>query len=194
MTSEVYWTVLGLIIEAPDYGAELFRSYQREYDELQPVSESSHIYAAINELEDRGYIREVRASRRSRAGVGRQPRPHYEATELGIRDFIDHLVEQAEADRKSHELWLRQLAAFAEQPSVALHVLGRFQRICLQRVGTLGEGAAGEPPEAREELVAHLAAKHERFAGGGTLSWLKYTIAIFEARAGRAARDGTPRT
>ncbi len=185
MTSWVNWVVLGLVIELPDYGAEIFRRYQRLYADVLPVSESSHIYASLNELVRRGYLQEMPPPPGALAGVGRLPKPGYRATPLGVRSFIDWLVEQAEAERKRQVLWVRQLAIFTDSPVVALQVLGRFQSACLQRAGTDGKAAAGPVPETREELTEHLLAKQQRFAGGGMLSWLKYTIAVFEARAGK---------
>lgn len=189
MTSAVYWAVLGLLIQYPGYGAEVFKRYQRRYADVLPVSDCSHIYTAITELVRRGYAEEMPPPRTALAGVGRQPKPSYRATPLGVRSFIDRLVEQAEIERNRHALWVRQLGVFADAPVLALQVLERSQNLYLQKAGSDGKAAVGPAPESRDELVEHLAAKRQRFAGGGVLSWLKYAISTFEARAADAARN-----
>ena len=50
MTSQVYWVLLGLVIERPSYGMEYYHRYQRLYGVAHPVSGWSHIYEALNVL------------------------------------------------------------------------------------------------------------------------------------------------
>jgi DNA-binding PadR family transcriptional regulator len=186
MTSVVHWTVLSLVIERASYGHELFKRYLRMYGDVLPISEASHIYASLNELERRGYVREVQAPRAILKGVGRQPKSHYQATPAGVRSYIDWLVEQADVERKHQALWVRQLAIFADEPAAALHVLGRARSQYLQGTGIAGDRSPA--PGSREALSGELVARHQREAGGGMLSWLKYAIATFEARRDDAAR------
>ena len=187
MTSVVNWTLLGLIIERPSYGLELYKRYERMYSDLLPISESSHVYAGLNELERRSYIQEVRVPRAALASVGRQPKLHYQATPAGIRSYIDWLVAQADVERRRQALWVRQLAIFADEPSMALHVLGRFRSQYLQ--GTTDDPPSSPVPGSRDQLIEELLDKRQRIAGGGMLSWLKHAIATFEARARSVARD-----
>jgi DNA-binding PadR family transcriptional regulator len=133
MTSVVYWVLLGLVIERSSYGLELYNRYQRLYADLLPVSSSSHIYTALDELQSRGFIETVPG-----VGVGRQPKPHYRATPLGTSSFEDWYVEQMDLQRRSLELWARQLAIFANDPAVALRMIGRFRREYLESASQIG--------------------------------------------------------
>ena len=187
MTSEVYWTLLGLVIERPSYGLELYNRYQRVYADLLPVSGESHIYKGLDEMERRGFIETVPG-----VGVGRQPKPHYQATPLGVRSFEDWCVERMDAQRRSQELWTRQLAIFAHDPPAALNILHRFRCQYLEMAGKTGGQPEGSSIDSRDAFVDELVAEQQRIAAGGMLSWLRYAIARFQERAGSVASDGPP--
>jgi DNA-binding PadR family transcriptional regulator len=189
MTSVVYWVLLGLVIERPSYGLELYNRYQRLYADLLPVSGSSHIYTALDELESRGLIETI-----PEAGVGRQPKPHYRVTALGASSFEDWYVEQMDLQRRSLELWARQLAIFAHDPVAALRLIGRFRREYLETAGQIGAGSAGSVSDSRGALIDELVAEQKRIAAGGMLSWLRYASARFEDRKRSLIDDDPPRT
>lgn len=188
MTSIVSWVLLGLVIERPSYGNELFHRYQRLYKDVLPVSGESHIYTALNRLEERGLIEEIP----DLGGIGRQPRPHYRATEIGRRNYEDWLVEQISAQLHQQQLWVRQLAIFAGDPLAALNVLSRFREQCLEGAGETGRAAGGTPTDSRG-LVGRLEAEQQRISVGGMLYWLGTARASFEGLAGRAASNDPPR-
>jgi DNA-binding PadR family transcriptional regulator len=188
MTSPVNWTILGLVIERPSYGLELANRFQRAYADVLPLSGDSHVYSALNMLEARGMIEIV-----SRTKVDRQPKPHYHATPLGIGSYEDWLVEQIDAQSRSQELWVRQLAIFAHDPPLALQMLGRYEHKYLKDAGATGYLPEGSGLDSREELIDGLVAEQRRVAVGGMLSWLRYAYARFEALAGSAAGDEPPR-
>jgi DNA-binding PadR family transcriptional regulator len=186
MASVVYWAVLGLVIERPSYGLEFYNRYQRLYADLLPVSGSSHIYTALDELEGRGFIETV-----SEVGTGRQPKPHYRATPLGTRRFEDWYVEQMDAQRRGLELWARQLAIFAHEPVRAVDLIGRFRREHLARAGKIGRGSEGSVSNSRGALIDELVAEQQRIEAGGMLSWLRFADARFQERARSVASDGS---
>jgi DNA-binding PadR family transcriptional regulator len=93
MTSPVNWVIRGLVIERPSYGLELYNRYQRTYADVQPISEASHAYSALDALASRELV-----ERAPGLGVGRQPKPHYRATQLGIRSYEDWLVAQIDVE------------------------------------------------------------------------------------------------
>jgi DNA-binding PadR family transcriptional regulator len=189
MTSPVYWALLGLVIERPSYGMEFYHRFQRVYGDVLSVSGESHIYAALNSLEKRGLIATLPG-----VGIGRQPKPHYQATQSGVDSYEAWLVEQVEVERRRQELWVRQLAVFARDPRAALRVLGRFEREHLKGAGRVGDRPAGALAGTRDELIDELVAEQQRIAAGGMLSWLRDAHARFEARIGSVARDDPPRT
>ncbi len=189
MTSPVNWTILGLVIERPSYGLELANRFQRVYADVLPLSGDSHVYSALNMLEAREMIEIV-----SRIKVDRQPKPHYRATPLGISSYEDWLVEQIDAQNRSQELWVRQLAIFAHDPHLALQMLDRYERRFLKDAGAAGYLPAGSGLDSREELIDGLVAEQRRVAVGGMLSWLRYARARFEALAGSGDGDEPART
>jgi len=187
MTSVVYWAILGLVIERPSYGLELYNRYQRLYADLLPVSGSSHIYTALDALEDRAFIETLFA-----AGSGRQPKPYYQVTALGMSSFVDWYVEQMDAQRRGLELWARQLAVFAEEPAVAIGLIGRFRREYLETAGKVGYEPEDSVSNSRDALIDELVAEQQRIAAGGTLSWLRFANARFQELARSVADDDSP--
>jgi DNA-binding PadR family transcriptional regulator len=189
MTSPVNWTILGLVIERPSYGLELANRFQRVYADVLPLSGDSHVYSALNMLEAREMIEIV-----SRTKVDRQPKPHYRATQLGIKSYEDWLVEQIDVQSHTQELWVRQLAIFAHDPQLALRMLDRYEHRYLKDAGAAGYLPAGSGLDSREELIDGLVAEQRRVAVGGMLSWLRYAHARFEALAESSTSDEPPRT
>ncbi len=185
MTSVVYWSVLGLVIERPSYGLEIFNRYERLYADLLPISGSSHIYTALDELQRRGLIQTV-----PEVATGRQPKPHYRVTPLGTSSFEDWCVEQMDAQSRSLELWARQLAIFAHDPAAAIRLISRFRRVYLEKVGRIGRESEGSVSGSRGALIDDLVAEQKRIAAGGMLSWFRFAIARFEDRARSIVSDG----
>ncbi len=188
MSSQVYWALLGLVIERPSYGLEFYNRYQRVYGDVLPISGESHIYSALNVLERRGLIAII-----PEIGVSRQPKPHYQATQSGEHSYVEWLVEQVDVERRRQELWVRQLTIFAHNPKAALHVLGRFERQYLKKQGQVGYQSAGAVTGTRDQLIDELVADQQRRAVGAMLLWLRNAHDMFEARAGSVARDDPPR-
>ncbi len=184
MTSPVYWALLGLVIERPSYGWELYNRFQRVYGDVLHLSGESHVYTGLDSLEQRGLIETIPG-----IGVGRQPKPHYKATQQGIHSHEEWLVEQIDAHSRQQELWVRQLAIFAHDPGTALGVLERYERQYLKEAGQTGHLPKGSASGSRGELIDTLVAEQQRITVGGMLSWLGHAKARFEALAGNVARD-----
>jgi DNA-binding PadR family transcriptional regulator len=187
MTSDVYWTLLGLIIERPSYGLELHNRHQRVYGDVLPISSGAHIYTGLNEMEKRGLIEIVPG-----VGGGRQPKPRYRATPLGVRSFEDWCVERIDALQRGYELWTRQLAIFAPDPAAAIEILRRFRGRYAEKAGQTGAERTGSVKGSRDALIDCLVAEQQRIATGGMLSWLQFAIAKFEDRVGSVADDDPP--
>lgn len=193
MTSSVNWALLGLVIERPSYGLELYNRFERVYTDVLPVSGESHIYSALDALSNRGMIETVPGTE-----IGRQPKLHYQATSFGVSSYEDWLVAQVDAEQRRQELWVRQLAIFAHDPDAALHVVGRFERQYLKGAARTGRARTGLSPDGgasnpRNELIDDLVAERRRTADGGMLSWLRYTHDRFTALAGKLPVNDPPR-
>jgi DNA-binding PadR family transcriptional regulator len=188
MTSAINWAVLGLVIERPSYGHELFHRFERMYGDVMPLSSESHIYAALNALEKRKLVKRMTGSM-----VARQPKPSYRATEHGIGGYEDWLVDEADYVRRREELWVRQIGVFAHEPSAALRVLDRFEAEHLKKAGP-ARRSAGTRVDSRADLVEDLVAERRRLADGEVLSWLRYAQDTFELRARSSTADEPPGT
>jgi DNA-binding PadR family transcriptional regulator len=188
MTSQVNWAVLGLVIEDPGYGYELIQRFDGVYGTMLLVSES-HIYAALNELERRGFVEEVPGSRAVPSSVGRQPKPCVRATANGVRGFQERLVAQMCEDRRQSWMFLRQLAVFAHEPELALQIIGQLEQAYVDEART----ASLAPPDcsgmdAVSGLVARLAAEESRLATAGKLPWTRFARREFEDLAREKVR------
>lgn len=180
MRSRVNWSLLGLVISRPSYGMELARRFERVYGDVLRLSSDSHVYSALDALRDRGLVRIAPGK-----GGERQPKPHYQATAEGVRGYVAWLVEQVDAERRSRELWVRQLAVFADDPAVALRVLGLFESEYAKGSGSVGRLPPGTVSDERMELIDDLVAEHNRLVLGSMFSWLSYARSRFQTLAGR---------
>ncbi len=183
MTSLVYWTLLGLVIERASYGQELYNRFERKYGDVVRLSGASHVYGALDSLEARTLIESIPGT-----GPDRQPRTHYRATSLGISSYRAWCMEQfVAAQRHSQELWVRQFSVFASDPDTALCMLVELESQHLKEAERTGH-SAGAPIGSRAEMIDDLVSERERLAEGGLLKWLQYAQDRFEARAGEGRR------
>jgi DNA-binding PadR family transcriptional regulator len=188
MRSPVNWAVLGLMIERPSYGYEILQRFERNYGELLKLSSPSQIYTALDSLMDRGMIE---ATSEPASGVGsRQPKLHYRATDEGVRRYQEHLVGQAEEDRRRSSLFARELAALA--PDAALSVLDDYEQTCLAQATRVQPRRRSEleAPEPSMTLADRLAAEDERLAMEAKLPWIEYARRELRAVADRGRRHG----
>ena len=187
MTSVVYWVLLGLVMERPSYGLELYHRFQRMYGDLLAVKSESHVYGALKSLEKRKLIEEIPGT-----GSAGQPKPHYKATQDGADGYESWLVSQVVDEPRRQELLVRQLGIFADDPTAALHLVRSFEEQHLKSAAPATR-LPGVPRDSRAELIEDLVAERRRLADGGMLSWLHYAEDRIEARAGRPV-DDPPRT
>jgi DNA-binding PadR family transcriptional regulator len=186
MRSPVNWAVLGLTIERPSYGYEILQRFARNYGELLRLSSPSQIYTALDSLMIRGMIEAT--SEPPSGVVSRQPRLHYRATEGGVQRYQEHLMAQAEEDRRRASLFARELAALA--PAAALTVLDRYEQICLAQATRAqpanGPGASDGAPT----LADRLAVEEERLAMEAKLPWIEYARRELRGLTDRGRHSG----
>jgi DNA-binding PadR family transcriptional regulator len=177
MRSLVNWALLGLVIDRPSYAYELARRFEREYRDALSLSSVSHVYTALGTLKDRALVEEVAGTR-----AGRQPKPHYRATEKGIEDYRQWLVGQIQEDRQRQRLFVLQLGALMRNPREALRMITLYEQSCLEIARKLPiaspEAPRGEPGAA---LTARLLAEESRLAVGAKLAWAQYARRKFAA-------------
>jgi DNA-binding PadR family transcriptional regulator len=186
MRSPVNWAVLGLMIARPSYGYEILQRFERDYGTLLKLSSPSQIYTALDSLMDRGMIEAT--SEPSPGVASRQPKLHYRATEEGVRRYQEHLMEQADEDRRRSSLFARELAALA--PEAALVVLDHYEQICLAEAASVPQRPEPAAPDASTTLADRLAAEEERLATEAKLPWIEYARGELRAMANRGRQDG----
>ena len=181
MRSPVNWTVLGLVIERPSYGWELWKRFERLYGDVLAVGSESNIYAAINKLTENALIEEVEGSRSLLPGATRQPKPHYRATDRGLEAYEAWVIAQAREHSRRSLQFARQLGAFAQQPQTALAILGRYEQACLDDKETRIPTPSEFPARVVPGLADRLASTYGRSIKTATLGWIAYARQEFEA-------------
>jgi DNA-binding PadR family transcriptional regulator len=176
MQSSVNWALLGLVIERPSYAYALAQRFERVYEGVLSLSSMSHAYTALGTLRERGFVEEIPGTR-----TGRQPKPVYRATPLGVRGYREWLVAQAEEDLRRGRLFVTQLTALARDMPVAVDTLERYEQACMREAGatSIVAGEAHEDPAAR--LLERLLVEEGRLAVGAKLAWIEFARQELEA-------------
>jgi hypothetical protein len=95
------------------------------------------------------------------------PKPHYRATEEGMRAYAKWLLIQMEEERHRRRLFVRQLAML--EPGAALEVMDRYEEECLT------EADEAAPAQRQRDVVADRLAKQEdQLSLEARLSWIGY--------------------
>ncbi|HEU4701923.1 MAG TPA: helix-turn-helix transcriptional regulator [Conexibacter sp.] len=186
MRSAVNWAVLGLVIERPSYGYELFQRLERRYGGVldPPISQ---IYAALNALERAELIEPLPEEERApvpdeplRPAAKRQPKVHYRATASGARAFREWVAEQMREDPRHVEL-LRRIAGTAaagvDRAGTMRALVDAYERACVEEASMLPLPRAREaatPAAAAGELVERLVLAARRGLLDAHFAWIAY--------------------
>lgn len=172
MRSPVNWALLGLVIQRSSYGYELVQRFERTFETALELSSPSQIYTALDMLARKGLIEEIPAS--DDRDVVRQPKPHYQATEEGLRSYSGWLLTQMEDEGRRRRLFARQLALLG--PIAALEVIDRCEQACLAEASaapaTPGRAAASR--DRASGLVERLVSEEDRLRMDARLTWIQY--------------------
>ncbi|HYM55515.1 MAG TPA: helix-turn-helix transcriptional regulator [Solirubrobacteraceae bacterium] len=180
MQSAVHWALLGLVIERPSYGYELAHRFEHAYAGMLHLSGISYVYTALDTLQRREMIEEIPRTR-----TGRQPRPRYRATAVGVRSYQERLIAQMREDLRRSRLFARQLAVFAHEPDMALEVIERYGQACLEEAGnTPVDPASDAPADGVSGLASRLVSEEVRLAVEARLPWVEYARREFKSLAG----------
>jgi DNA-binding PadR family transcriptional regulator len=193
--SPVSWALLGLVIERPGYGYELVKRFEREYAQMLQIKSDWHIYRALDGLKRKSLVEEIPADVREQPAAGRQPKPHYRATDEGVRLYAHWLTTQVAAPRRQSRLFVRQLAVLSSTPQRALEILDRYEEACLDVPDEARSGArSGAHSDGDGSLAARLAAEESRLSLEATLPWLEFARSELQALAARRSeRDAARR-
>jgi DNA-binding PadR family transcriptional regulator len=201
MRSAVNWAVLGLVIERPSYGYELFQRLERRYGGVlePPISQ---IYAALNALERAALIEplteealRLESDDGLRPAARRQPKVHYRATASGARAFREWVAEQMREDPRHVEM-LRRIAGTAaagiDRTGTMRELVDAYERACVEEASMLPLPPArdgGTPAAAAGELVERLVLAARRGLLDAHFAWIAYARKEIEAYERNAHRD-----
>ena len=188
MRSPVAWALLGLVIERADYGYGLLKRFERDYAELLPIKSDWHVYRALDALKGKSLIEDVPDPVAEHPDRSRQPKPHYRATDEGLRRYGEWLLWQVGAPRRHSHAFARQLAALAQHPGLALQLLEQQAERSLREARA--ETRSGQST-GRETLANRLVREERRLWPRAELMWLEYARRQFEEIASRAADDAS---
>jgi DNA-binding PadR family transcriptional regulator len=199
MRSAVNWAVLGLVIERPSYGYELFQRLERRYGGVldPPISQ---IYAALNALERAALIEPLPAAEAAANAVPaarRQPKVHYRATASGARAFRAWVAEGIRDDPQHAELMRRiawtAAAAGVDRVGTMRELVDSYERACVEEASRLPLPPArsgATPAVAAGELVERLVLAARRGLLDAHFAWIDYARKEIDAFEGTRAGQG----
>jgi DNA-binding PadR family transcriptional regulator len=194
--SPVSWALVGLVIQRPSYGYELAQRFERSYGDALELSSTSQIYTALDTLSRKGLLEEY-VPQGDPAHPGRQPKPHYRATEAGRRGHAQWLVSLVCQERQRSRVFARQLAVLPADE--ALGVIDLCERACLQDAAQAAPAASpsttaspssprargGEDGNGPSALAGRLVGEDERVALAARLAWIEFARGELLALANR---------
>jgi len=183
--SLVQWALIGLLIERSSYGYELAQRFERTYGGLLRLSGVSYVYTALDALKRRSLIEEVEVSDDER----RMPRVHYRVTKDGVDAYQERLLAQMRENDRRSRLLARQLALLVPEPELALGVLDRYERECLEQAeqAPMSSARIAGGRERASQTAARLAAEERRLSLDARLAWVEYARRELKALAGTAS-------
>jgi DNA-binding PadR family transcriptional regulator len=185
MTSPVNWALLGLIIERESYAFELAQRFHEIYRDVISLSSTSHVYTALGVLEDRSLVEQIPGTR-----SGRQPKPSYRATALGIESYGEWLVGHVRENRRRQGMFVLGLSALTGHPSWVAEILDRYEQALLEQ-DTSPELSSldGLPDGARAELGRRLLLAENELTLAAKCSWIRQARAALEDVAAKTSSE-----
>jgi DNA-binding PadR family transcriptional regulator len=176
MTSPVNWALLGLIIERESYAYELAQRFQSIYRNVISLSSTSHVYTALGVLQGRSLVEQVPSER-----AGRQPKPGYRATALGIQSYGDWLVGYVREDRRRQVMLVLGLSALAGSPKALLEILERYEQAWLEPGDTTELLAPDSAPAGPGgELIKRILTEANEPTAAAKRAWVRHARAALE--------------
>ena len=175
MRSPINWAVLGLVIERPGHGYDLFQRFDSAYAGAIELSTHSQINGAVKALEQRSLIERLPADDPGPEAPGR-PRSTaivYKATAKGLRDYQQWLLAYSPRNADAPGVFARQLAGLPA--ATALAVIERYERTCLSEISsTRVDRADAGAPSSAPELQGRLIAEEKYLALAAKIQWARY--------------------
>ena len=176
MTSPVNWALLGLIIERESYAYELAHRFESIYRNVISLSSTSHVYTALGVLQERSLVEQLPGAR-----AGRQPKPSYRATELGVQSYADWLIGFVREDRRRQVMFVLGLSALAASPRWVAEILDRYEQAWLEHADTTDLFLiAGAPGGTGSELTERLLPEENELTLAAKRAWVEYARRVMD--------------
>jgi DNA-binding PadR family transcriptional regulator len=179
------WLVVGLIIQQPSHGYELFQRFER-FDGFLALSRSS-LYAVLERLREMQMIEEIDLERVGPAGGKRDSRRSYRATALGASAYRRWVAERIAEDPQ----WTQVMGQVACASLLGLdelaHVVDRFERDLLREMRGLPTCDPEQAPLDVESLVEALILDKRRREMRARIDWATHARHVIEGYAKRVA-------
>jgi DNA-binding PadR family transcriptional regulator len=166
MRSPVNWALLGLLIERPGYGYDLYQRFKRTYGKTIELSCQAQIYKGLDALEERGLI-EPLPSEVAVPEEQRQPKTRYRARPEAVPDYRDWLIAQVTQERQRLELVALQVGTLPAREALA--VVDRYERHVLSQ-----RGSAASTLDGSSALARGLGEHARQLETGLALRWTAY--------------------
>jgi DNA-binding PadR family transcriptional regulator len=185
MSSLVDYTVLGLLIEKPSYGYEIYDRYERRFEDLVGESSLSNIYAVLKRLQREAMIEQTAVE--VATGSEGRPRIYYRVTGAGAGFFRGWLAERMRDDRGRSELLSRLAATGMRQVDAMLEVMDRYEEECMKEAQRATTPGHDESPSADQEveLIKDLMAEERRRSIAAQIDWIDYARSRVRAYAAK---------
>jgi DNA-binding PadR family transcriptional regulator len=182
--------VLGLVIERPSCGYEVWQRFEARFDGIIDVG-ASRIYQAFDDLLADGLIEQTAGAA---VGSRRQPRPCYRATDRGTHAHRAWLAEELRGDPARLELNRRLLGTGADDVPMLLEVVDRYEQASLDEMAELRTDArptTGSAGGALNAMRDRLLAEERRLVLEARMKWILFARRQLEA-VGAPPRRQTP--
>jgi DNA-binding PadR family transcriptional regulator len=167
LRSEMYYTVLGLIIGEPSHGYKLQQRYERMCGELRPLSSKGQIYKSLESLEEKGMIEKVPSPPSSAHN-----KTHFRHTALGMELYERRFVARAAEDVRQARVEGFELATLP--PRVALIALHAYEKACFAAAREMSGADVDAEADEVTRLAQRLAIEAMRTAHEGRIAWIEY--------------------
>jgi DNA-binding PadR family transcriptional regulator len=189
MRSSINWAVLGLLIEQPGHGYDLFKRFDDAYAGAIELSSHTQINGALKAFKERDWIERL-PEEASNPDAQSQRRISYRASAEGLRVYEHYMMTYSPRRADAPGVFARHVAALP--PHIALVVLERFEQACLSETsGIRIERSQARPPADTDELQARSIAEEKHLALAAKIQWARYTRSQIKALAS-AQMDGVP--
>jgi DNA-binding PadR family transcriptional regulator len=189
LKSQVVFAVLGLVIQKPSYGYELWQRFESRFGGFLRMS-SSAIYPVLSSLATAGLIEEMVGAEAIGVKQGAKPGPSYRATERGTRAYRKRVAERLRGDPGRTEMLGQLVLAGIDGIVAALELLDRYEEQCLLELQEMSPPSASwQSANAVSGLVERLVVEERRRMIDAQLKWVDYARAELRAFAGQGAAE-----